>query len=94
MPYFTYICSVQLCLTLCNPIDCSTPGLRVHYQILELAQTHVSQVGDAIQPSHPLLSPSPPTFSISQHQGLFQMSRLLASGAKVLELQLQHQSFQ
>ena len=58
--------------TLCNPMDCSTPGLPVHYQLPELTQTHAHWVGDAIQPSHPLLSPSPPTFSLSQHQGLFQ----------------------
>ena len=54
--------------TLCNPMDCSTPGLPVHHQLLELNQTHVHQVGDAIQPSHRLSSPSPPTFSLSQHQ--------------------------
>ena len=57
--------------TLCNPINCSKPGLHVHHQLLKLAQTHVSWVGDAIQPSRPLLSPSPPTFNLSQHQGLF-----------------------
>ena len=57
--------------TLCDPIDCSTPGLPVHHQLLELAQTQVHQVGEAIQPSH-LLSPSPPAFNLSQHQGLFQ----------------------
>ena len=54
-----------------QPIDCSTSGLHVHHQLLEFTQTHVHWVGDAIQPSHPLLSPSPPTFSLSQHQGLF-----------------------
>ena len=59
-------------LTLCNPRDCSAPGFLVHYQLLRLAQTHVHRVGDAIQPSHPLLSPSSPAFSLSQHQGLFQ----------------------
>ena len=57
--------------TLCNPMDCSTPGLPVHHQLPELAQTLVHQVGDTIQPSHPLLSSSPPTFNLSQHQGLF-----------------------
>ncbi|MEQ4767778.1 hypothetical protein ABN071_21555, partial [Providencia rettgeri] len=62
----------QSCLTLCNPMDCSTPGFPVHHQLPELAQTHVHRVSDAIQPSHPLLSPSPPTFNLSQHQGLFQ----------------------
>ena len=57
--------------TLCNPMDCSMPGFPVHHQLLKLAQTHVHWVGDAIQPSHPLLSPSPPAFSLSQHQDLF-----------------------
>ena len=61
----------QLCPTLCDPMDCSTPGLPVHHQLPELAQTHVHWVGDAIQPSHPLSSPSPSAFSLSQHQGLF-----------------------
>ena len=62
----------QSCLTLCDPMDCSMPGLPVHHQLLEFTQTHVHCVGDAIQPSHPLLSPSPPAFNLSQHQGLFQ----------------------
>ena len=62
----------QTCPTLCDPMDCSTPGFPVHYQLLELTQTHVHPVGDAIQPSHPLSSPSLPTFNLSQHQGLFQ----------------------
>ena len=62
----------QLCLTLCDPMDCSTPGLPVHHQFLEFAQTHVHRIGDAIQPSHPLSSPSPPAFNLSQHQGLSQ----------------------
>ena len=61
----------QVCLILCNPTDCNTPGLPVHHQLLELAQAHVHLVGNAIQPSHPLSSPSPPTFNLSQHQGLF-----------------------
>ena len=64
--------SFQLCLTLCNRMDYSTSGLPVHYHLLDLAQTHVHQVGDAIQPSHPLSSPSPPAFNLSQHHGLFQ----------------------
>ena len=68
-----YCCSVaQSCPTICNPKDCNTPGFRVHHQVLEFAQTHVHRVGDAIQPSHPLRSPSPPAFNLSQHQGLFQ----------------------
>ena len=57
---------------LCDSMDCSTPGLSVHYQLLGLTQTHVHRVSDAIQPSHPLSSPSPPTFNLSQHQSLFQ----------------------
>ena len=61
----------QSCPTLCDPVDCSTPGFFVHHQLLKLAQTHVHWVGDAIKPSHPLLSPSPPALSLSQHQGLF-----------------------
>ena len=60
------------CLTLCDPVDCSTPGLPVHHQLPEFTQTHVHWVGDAIKPSHPLSSPSPPAFSLSQHQGLSQ----------------------
>ena len=65
-------CSVaQSCPTLCDPMDCSTPGFSVLPQLPEFAQTHVHQVGDAIQPSRPLVSPSPPAFSLSQHQGLF-----------------------
>ena len=62
----------QSCPTLCDPMDCSMPGLPVHHQLLELAQTHVHQVSDAIQPSYPLSSPSPPAFNRSQHQSLFQ----------------------
>ena len=59
-------------IRLCNRMDCSTPGLPVHHQLSELTQTHAHRVGDAIQPSHPLSSPTPPTFNLSQHQGLFQ----------------------
>ena len=58
----------QLCLTLCEPMDCSTPGFPVHHQLLELAQTHVHWVGDAMQPSHPLLFPSPPAFNLSSYR--------------------------
>ena len=61
----------QSCPTLWDPMDCSMPGLPVHHQLPELTQIHVHRVGDAIQPSHPLSSPSPPTFDLSQHQGLF-----------------------
>ena len=61
----------QPCLTLCNHMNCRTPGLPVHHQLLEFTQTHVYRVGDAIQPSHPLSSPFPPALNLSQHQGLF-----------------------
>ena len=61
----------QSSLTLCDPMDCSTPGFPVHHQLSELAQTHVHRVGDAIQPSHPLSSSSPPAFNLSQHQAPF-----------------------
>ena len=61
----------QSCPTLCDPMDCSTPGLPVHHQLPEFTQTHVHRVSDAIQPSHPLSSPSPSAFNLSQHQGLF-----------------------
>ena len=61
----------QSCPALCDPMDCSTPSFPVHHQLPELTQTHVHRVGDAIQPPHPLLSPSPPAFNLSQHQGLF-----------------------
>ena len=83
----------QSCPTLCNPMDCNTPGLPVHHQLLEFTQTHVHWVGDAIQPSHPLSSPSP-GFNLSQHQGLLQGVSSLYQVAKVLEFQLQHQFFQ
>jgi len=75
-------------------MDCSTPDFPIHYQLTELAQIHVHQVGDAIQLSHPLLSPSPSAFNLSQHKGLFQSVSSSHQVAKVLELQLQHQSFQ
>ena len=84
----------QLCLTLCNPTDCSTPGLPVHHQFLEPTKTHVRWVGDAIQQSHPLSSPSPPACNLSQHQGLFQWVSSSHHVAKGLEFQLQHQFFQ
>ena len=84
----------QSCLTLCNPTDCSVPGSPVLHYLLEFAQTYVHWVSDAIQPSHPLLPPSPIAFNLSQHQGLFQWVGSSHQVAKVLELQLQHQSFQ
>ena len=82
------------CLTLCDPMDCSLPNFPVHHQLLELTQTLVHWVGDAIQPSHPLSSPSLPTFNLSQHQGLFQWVSSLHQVAKILAFQRQHQSFQ
>ena len=84
----------QSCLILCYPRDCSTPGLPVHHQLLEFIQTHVHWVSDAIQPSHPLSSPSPLTFNLSQHQGLFKWVSSSHQLAEVLKFQLQHQSFQ
>jgi len=80
--------------TLCHPVDRNKPGLPVHHQLPEFTQTHVLWVGDAIQPSHPLLSPSPPTLNLSQHQGLFKWVSSSHQVAKVLEFQLQCQSFQ
>ena len=79
--------------TLCDPMNHSTPGLPVHHQLPEFTQTHVHWVSEAIQPSHPLSSPSP-TLNLSQHQGLFQWVSSSHEVAKVLEFQLQHQSFQ
>ena len=77
-----------------NRMDCSTPLFPAQHQLLELAQTHVHPVGDAIQPSHSLSSPFPPAFSLSQDQGLFQWVSSSYQVAKVLEFQFQHQSFQ
>ena len=82
----------QSCPTLCDPMNRSMPGLPVHHQLLEFTQTHVHWVGDAIQPSHPLSSPSP-ALNLSQHQGLFKWVSSSHQVAKVLEFQLQHQSF-
>ena len=82
------------CVRLCDPTDCSMPGFPVHHQLPELAQTHVHRVGDAIQLSHPLSSPSPPAFSLSQHHGLFQRVSSSHPVAKVLGFQLQHHFFQ
>ena len=82
----------QSCPTPCDRMDCSTPGFPVHHQLPELAQTHAHQVCDAIPPSHPLSSPSPPNFNLSQHQHLFKWVSSSYQVAKVLELQLQHQS--
>ena len=93
-PYWTLATSdqirsvTQLCPTLCDPMNRSTPGLPVHHQLPEFTQTHVHWVGDAIQPSHPLSSPSPPAPNPSQHQGLFQWINSSHEVAKVLEFQL------
>ena len=89
-----FISVTQSCLTLCNPMNHSTPGPLVHHQLPEFTQTHALWFGDAIQPSHPLSSPSPPASNPSQHQGLFQWVNSLHDVAKVLEFQLQHQSVQ
>ena len=82
----------QPCLTLCDPVDCSTPGFPIHHQLPGLTQSHVHPVGDVIRPSHPLSFHPPCTFNLSQYQGLFQRVSSLHQVARVLELQ--HQSFQ
>ena len=86
--------ATQPCPSLCDPMNCSTPGLPVPHQLLEFTQTHVHRVGDGIQPSHPLSSPSPPSPNPSQHQSLFQWVNSSHEVAKVLEFQLHHHSFQ
>ena len=90
-----WCCSAaKSCSTLCNPMDCRIPGFPVLYLLPEVAQTHVLWVNDTIPPSHPLSSPSSPAFNLFQHQGLFQWFWSSHQVAKILELQLQHQSFQ
>ena len=84
----------KLCLTLCDPMDCSILGFAIHHQLLELAHTHVDRVSDAIQPSHPLSSPTPSAFNLSQHQSLFKWVSASHQETKELEFQLQHQSSQ
>ena len=91
---FSSVQSTQSCPTLCDPMDCSMLGLPVYHQLPELTQTDILWVGDTIQPSHSLSSPSPPAFNLSQHEGHFQWVSSLHQVAKVLEFQLQHQSFQ
>ena len=80
--------------TLCDPMDCSTPGLPARHQLPGFTQTHVHWVSDAFQPAHPPLSPSPPAFNLSQHQGHFKWVSSSHQVSKVLEFQLQHQSLQ
>ena len=92
--HFQFSSVTQSCPALCNPMDCSTPGLPVQHQLLEFTQTHVHWVSDAIQPSHPQSSPSPPAPNPSQHQSLFQWVNSSHQVAKVLEFQLQHHSLQ
>ena len=84
----------QSCPTLCDPMNRSMPSLPVHHKLMEFTQTHAPRVSDVIQPSHPLSSPFPPAPNPSQHQGLFQCVNSSHEVAKVLEFQLQHQSFQ
>ena len=92
--YTKFSSVTQSCPTLCDSMNHRTPGLPVHHQLPEFTQTHAHRVGDAIQPSHPLSSPSPPAPNPSQNQGLFQWVNSSHEVAKVLELQLQYQSFQ
>ena len=106
LKYFLHLCTnnipisvsvssvTQLFSTLCNPRDCSTPSFPVHHQLPGLTETHVHWVSDAIQPSHPLPPPSPPTFNLSQYQGLLHWASSSHQVAKVSEFRLQHQSFQ
>ena len=93
--WFKYLISLVAysCLTLWDPMDCSMPGFPVHHQHWQFAQTQVHQAGDAIQPSHPLSSPSPPAFNLAQHWGLFKWGSSSHQVAKVLESQHQQQSF-
>ena len=80
--YFPINLVTQSCPTLCDHMDCTTPGLPVHHQLPMFTQTHVHRVGDSIQPSHPLSSPSPPAFNLSQQTGSFQMSQFFTSGGQ------------
>ena len=92
MPLAQFSSVAQSCLTFCDPMNCSTPGLPVHHQLPEFTQIHAHRIGDAIHQSHPLSSPSPPAPNPSQHQGLFQWVNSSHEVARVLEFQLQHQS--
>ena len=84
----------QSCPTLCDPMDCSTPGLPVPHHLPKFAQVHVHRIGDAIQPSHLLVPSTPSALNLSQDQGFFQLVSCSHQMTKILELQLQHQSFQ
>ena len=86
--YYQFSSVAQSCPTLCHPMNLTTPGLPVHHHLLKLTQTHVHRVGDTIQPSHPLSSPSPPAPNPSQHQSLFQWVNSSHEVAKVLQFQL------
>ena len=94
VPLLSVNSGAQSCPILCDPMNRSTPSLPVPHQPPEFTHTHVHRVGNAIQPSHPLSSPSPPALNLSQHQGLFKWVNSSHEVAKVLEFQLQHQSFQ
>ena len=94
LPSVEFSSVTQSCPTLCDPMNHSTPGLPVHHQLLEFTQTNVHRVSDAIQPSHPLSSSSPPAPNPSHHQSLFQWVKSSHEVAKVLEFQLWHHSFQ
>ena len=94
LPSYQFSSIIQSCPTLCNSMDCSTPGFPVHHQLLEFTQTHVHWVGDAMQPSYSLSSLSPPIFNPSWHQGLFQWVGSSHQVAKILAFQLYYQSFQ
>ena len=90
---YIHCCLVaKSCLALCCLMNCSTPGFPVFHYLLEFAETHVHWVGDGIQPSHPLLPPSPPALNLFQHQGIFQWAGFSHQVARVLEVQLQHNS--
>ena len=91
---FQFSSVTQSCPTLCDPMNSSMPGLPVHHQLPESTQTHVHWAGDAIQSSYPLSSPSPPALNLSQHQGLFKWVSSSHQVVKVLEFQLQYQSYQ
>ena len=92
--YIRFSSVTQSCLTLCDPLGRSVPGLPVHHQLSESTQTHVHWASDAIQSSHFLSSPSPPAFNLSQHQDLFKWVSSSHQVAKILEFRVQHQSFQ